>query len=76
MNIPELSSVTLLTMEEAADLLKVDKATIRNWRNEGKLKCYKISPRTIRFSVKHIAELLKKFEEDKYIPENEDSEEK
>ena len=69
-NVPELSSVTLLTMDDVADLLKVDKATIRNWRNEGKLKCYKISQKTIRFSVKHIAELLKKFEEDNFIEEN------
>ena len=63
-NVPELSSVTLLTMDEVAELLKVDKATIRKWRQDGKLQCYKISPKTIRFSVKHIAELLKRFEED------------
>lgn len=38
----------LLTIPEAADLLKVSAVTISRWRRQGKLQAYKVGPRAVR----------------------------
>lgn len=38
----------LLTISEAADLLKVSKASLRRWSNNGQLRCYRIGERNER----------------------------
>lgn len=38
----------LLTIPEAAELLKVSAVTISRWRRQGKLQAYKVGPRAVR----------------------------
>lgn len=48
-----------LTSEEVATILKVSKRTLQNYRSEGKLMYYKISPKTIRYRIGDVVEFLK-----------------
>jgi excisionase family DNA binding protein len=38
----------LLTIPEAAELLKVSAVTISRWRRQGKLRAFKVGPRAVR----------------------------
>jgi excisionase family DNA binding protein len=49
----------LLTVEEAAAILKVKPSTIRHWVREGRMPCYRLGPRATRFT----RELLRQFVE-------------
>ena len=48
----------LLTTEEAADFLGVDKTTLYAWRKQGKLRAYRVGKRLIRFKRQDIEGLL------------------
>ena len=42
------SETDLMTVDEAATLLKVDRSTIRRWIREGSLSAYRVGPRRVR----------------------------
>lgn len=48
-----------LTSEDVMTILRVSKRTLQNYRTEGKLLYYKISPKTIRYRVGDVVEFLK-----------------
>lgn len=48
----------LLTVEEAAGLLKVSTVTIRRWLKQGRLRAYRLGPRYIRIRRADLAALL------------------
>ena len=52
------NSNLFLTSEDVATILMVSKRTLQNYRSEGKLIYYKISPKTIRYRVADVVELL------------------
>ena len=60
--IEKMQNLSLLTKDEVAELLQVTKETLTNWMNKGLLKYYKFNNRTIRYSRKHISDLLKSME--------------
>ena len=45
------NSNLFLTSEDVATILRVSKRTLQNYRSEGKLMYYKVSPKTIRYRV-------------------------
>jgi len=57
-------SDAFLTVEEAAVLLNVRPSTAREWVRQGRLPCYRLGPRAIRFT----RPLLRKFAEDNFDP--------
>ena len=52
------SANMFLTTEAVAKILRVTERTIQNYRSEGKLKFYKISPKVIRYRVEDVVEFL------------------
>ena len=48
----------LLTTEAVAKILRVSERTVQNYRTEGKLRFYKISPKVIRYRVGDVVEFL------------------
>ena len=52
------NSNLFLTSEDFATILMVSKRTLQNYRSEGKLIYYKISPKTIRYRVADVVEFL------------------
>ena len=52
------NSNLFLTSEDVATILMVSKRTLQNYRSEGKLIYYKISPKTIRYRVADVVEFL------------------
>jgi len=40
----------MLTVEQAAAILKVKPATVREWVRQGRVPCYKLGPRATRFT--------------------------
>ena len=53
------NSNLFLTSEDFATILRVSKRTLQNYRTEGKLMYYKISPKVIRYRVVDVVEFLK-----------------
>ena len=53
------NSNLFLTSEDVATILRVSKRTLQNYRTEGKLMYYKISPKVIRYRVVDVVEFLK-----------------
>lgn len=53
------NSNLFLTSENVAAILMVSKRTLQNYRSEGKLVYYKISPKVIRYRVEDVVEFLK-----------------
>ena len=51
------NSNLFLTSEDVATILMVSKRTLQNYRSEGKLIYYKISPKTMRYGVADVVEL-------------------
>ena len=49
-----------LTSDDVATILRVSKRTLQNYRSEGKLMYYKVSPKTIRYRVADVVEFLKR----------------
>ena len=49
----------LLDSEAVATILMVSKRTLQNYRSESKLKCYKLSRKTIRYRIGDVMEFLK-----------------
>jgi excisionase family DNA binding protein len=49
----------LVTSDELAEVLKVSKMSIHNWRNEGWLLFYKLG-NNVRFSLKEVMEAIRK----------------
>lgn len=47
-----------LTSEDVATILRVSKRTLQNYRSEGKLMYYKVSPKTIRYRVSDVVKFL------------------
>uniref|UniRef100_UPI0035A0106A helix-turn-helix domain-containing protein n=1 Tax=Jeotgalibaca porci TaxID=1868793 RepID=UPI0035A0106A len=45
------NSNLFLTSEDVASILRVSKRTLQNYRSEGKLMYYKVSPKVIRYRV-------------------------
>ena len=41
---------SLLTVDEAAALLKVKSSTVRQWVRDGRIPCYRLVPRATRFT--------------------------
>ena len=39
----------LITLKEAAQLLRVSEVTIRRWLKQGRLRAYHVGPRAVRF---------------------------
>ena len=55
----ERSRSTMLTISDVADLLNVNRNTVRRWTNKGILKAYRIGPRgDRRFLQEDIAHFL------------------
>lgn len=54
------NSNMLLTSEAVASILMISKRTLQNYRDEGRLKYYRISRKVIRYRVEDVVELLKK----------------
>ena len=50
------NSNLFLTSEDVATILRVCKRTLQNYRSEGKLMYYKVSPKTIRYRVADVVE--------------------
>ena len=50
----------LLTVEEAAKLLKVSAKTIRRWYQEGKIPCYRLGYRTVRIFPSEVESYLQR----------------
>ncbi len=48
----------LLTLAEAAKLLKVSSATLYRWLKDGRLRAYHVGPRAVRVSRADLAKLL------------------
>jgi excisionase family DNA binding protein len=48
----------LLTIAEAAKLLKVSPATLHRWLKEGRLRAYHVGPRAVRVHRADLAKLL------------------
>ena len=48
----------LLTIAEAATLLKVSPATLHRWLKEGRLRAYHVGPRAVRVHRADLAKLL------------------
>lgn len=53
------NSNLFLTSENVAAILMVSKRTLQNYRSEGKLVYYKISPKVIRYRVEDVVEFLR-----------------
>jgi excisionase family DNA binding protein len=45
-----LNDHSLLDVKEAAEILRVPTSTVYGWVRTGRLPCYRIGPRAIRFS--------------------------
>ena len=58
------SADAFLTVDEAAAVLNVRPSTAREWVRQGRLPCYRLGPRAIRFA----RPLLEKFAEDNFDP--------
>ena len=58
----ETSAAEFLTVEEAAAMVKVPCSTIYEWVRQGRLPCYRLGPRAIRFTP----ELLRRFAEQNF----------
>lgn len=54
------NSNLFLTSEDVAAILMVSKRTLQNYRSEGKLMYYRISPKIIRYRVVDVVEFLKR----------------
>lgn len=50
----------MYTVEEVADLLKVDKRTVLTWIRQGRLETYKLGYRTLRISQEQLDKFLSK----------------
>lgn len=50
----------LFTIEQSAEVLKVDPRTIRRYIDDGSLAAYQLGPRNIRIRMKDLQELLQK----------------
>jgi excisionase family DNA binding protein len=48
----------LLTLAEAAKLLKVSPATLHRWLKDGRLRAYRVGPRAVRVARADLAKLL------------------
>lgn len=48
----------LLTMQQVADLIGVDRCTVYNWKRMGLLPYYKIGKRAVRFKLAEILQWL------------------
>lgn len=53
------NSNLFLDSKAVAAILMVSKRTLQNYRSEGKLVFYKISPKTIRYRVEDVVDFLK-----------------
>lgn len=53
------NSNLFLTSEDVVTILRVSKRTLQNYRSEGKLMYYKVSPKVIRYRVADVVEFLK-----------------
>ena len=53
------SAAELLTADEAAALLKVPASTIRHWVREGRMPCYRLGPRAMRFTRELLLEFVR-----------------
>lgn len=51
----------LVTVDEAASLLKVDRSTIRRWIREGSLPAYRVGPRRVRIKRADLSTTLSPF---------------
>jgi len=51
-------SADLLTIAEAAKLLKVSTATLHRWLKQGRLRAYRVGPRAVRVHRTDLAKLL------------------
>jgi excisionase family DNA binding protein len=56
------SAAEFLTVEEAAAIVKVKPSTVYEWVRSGRLPCYRLGPRAIRFTP----ELLRRFAEENF----------
>lgn len=52
---------TLMSRDEAARMLHVDKSTLWRWEKDGRLKSIKIGPRRILYKREDVDELVKSF---------------
>jgi excisionase family DNA binding protein len=57
-----LSAGQLLDSKQAAALLGVKESTVREWTRSGRLPCYRLGPRAVRFS----RELLEQWVSENY----------
>jgi excisionase family DNA binding protein len=48
----------LVTTQEAADFLRVDPRTIKRWAEDGRLKRVKLAPRSVRYRVDDLLNLI------------------
>jgi excisionase family DNA binding protein len=55
--------LTLLTVQETADLLKVSRRSINRWSKAGKLASHRLSPRTTRFTLEDVTQFLNQHRE-------------
>ena len=50
----------LISAEQLADLLGLDKQTVLRLAREDRLPCYRVSRKTVRFDVAEVLQLLKR----------------
>ncbi len=55
---PGPAAGSLVTMREAAELLKVSPVTIKRWLKQGRLRAYHVGPRAIRIKQEDLQALL------------------
>ena len=48
----------LLTPQQVAEILKVDRSTIIRWTKSGRLRVVRLSPETWRYRVEDVADLI------------------
>jgi excisionase family DNA binding protein len=60
-NFSETHPEEFLTVDEAAAILKVKSTTVRQWVRDGRIPCYRLGPRAIRFTP----QLLRDFAQDR-----------
>ena len=54
----EIELPTLLTRDEAANLLRIDVRTLDRWVREGRIASIRLTAGSIRFSADAVAELI------------------
>lgn len=62
--VSDASHTTYLTVEEAAERFQVKPSTVYEWVRGGRLPCYRLGPRAIRFTPK----LLDRFADETFDP--------